>query len=233
MRFIPLLAVVVAVAGCAPRVPDSAAGVRGDDDAPSRAAPGAQGTDPVPPAGAISDEATGTGEDTGAALAAETQAALDAIRAAPGETPLEADPNNPPPETVTTPGGISEENDFEAVDEARSIESDKALIARNRERYKVIEPTRLPARPDDSGPNIVAYALATNHPVGTRLYKRFGFNKEAKYRRNCAEYASADQAQRDFLDRGGPERDRRGLDPDGDGFACAWDPTPFRKAVGR
>ena len=26
------------------------------------------------------------------------------------------------------------------------------------------------------------------------------------------------------------ERDRMGLDPDGDGFACAWDPAPFRLA---
>jgi hypothetical protein len=32
------------------------------------------------------------------------------------------------------------------------------------------------------------------------------------------------------LSNGGPERDRLGLDPDGDGFACYWDPTPFRLA---
>ena len=31
-----------------------------------------------------------------------------------------------------------------------------------------------------------------------------------------------------FLEAGGPKRDRKGLDPDGDGFACAWDPRPFR-----
>ena len=37
-----------------------------------------------------------------------------------------------------------------------------------------------------------------------------------------------DQAQQDFLAKGGPERDRMGVDPDGDGFACAWDPRPFR-----
>ena len=41
----------------------------------------------------------------------------------------------------------------------------------------------------------------------------------------------ADQAQSAFLDSGGPEKDRKGLDPDGDGFACGWDPTPFRNAV--
>ena len=31
---------------------------------------------------------------------------------------------------------------------------------------------------------------------------------------------------------GGPERDQFGIDPDGDGYACSWDPSPFRKAVG-
>ena len=38
-------------------------------------------------------------------------------------------------------------------------------------------------------------------------------------------------AQEAFLKAGGPERDRYGLDPDGDGFACRWDPTPFRAAI--
>ena len=44
--------------------------------------------------------------------------------------------------------------------------------------------------------------------------------------------SSPDQAQIDFLSKGGPERDRLSLDPDGDGYACGWDPRPFRKAVG-
>ena len=47
----------------------------------------------------------------------------------------------------------------------------------------------------------------------------------------CGKFASPDLAQMDFLQSGGPERDRKGLDPDGDGFACAWDPTPFRLAT--
>lgn len=238
MRFIPLVAAFLAVSACAPRVPDSAASVGMDDydqyRATSDSAP-PQGTGPLPPAGAISDEDTaGTdAESESAALAAETQAALDATRNNSGEQPLEADPNNPPPRTVSTPTGISEENDFDAVDDVRSIESDAELIARNRERYEVVQPKALPARSTDVGPNIVEYALSTSHPVGTKLYTRIGFNKQARYQRNCAKYASADQAQLDFLDRGGPQRDRLGLDPDGDGYACGWDPTPFRKAVSR
>jgi hypothetical protein len=48
----------------------------------------------------------------------------------------------------------------------------------------------------------------------------------------CDRYRSKDEAQQDFLAKGGPERDAYGLDPDGDGYACGWDPRPFRLAVG-
>lgn len=124
---------------------------------------------------------------------------------------------------------LSDENDFEAVSERQSIESDAERLARNRELYTLIEPTDLPQRPGQAGPNIVAYALATNNPVGEPLYQRMLFNAERRYIDNCASYASPDLAQIDFLANGGPERDKFGIDPDGDGFACAWDPTPFRQ----
>jgi hypothetical protein len=75
------------------------------------------------------------------------------------------------------------------------------------------------------------YALSTSNPIGTQLYSRAGFNLQAKAQRNCAQFASPDQAQIEFLSNGGPQRDRKGLDPDGDGYACGWDPSPFRSAV--
>jgi len=77
-----------------------------------------------------------------------------------------------------------------------------------------------------------AYALSTNNPLGTRVYRRSSRLNEDRYLARCAEFSSTDQAQAAFLAAGGPERDRRGLDPDGDGFACTWDPTPFRAARG-
>jgi hypothetical protein len=166
-----------------------------------------------------------------ASIAAEAEAALAEADANSGDTVVHASPGNPAPTTVNRSGGISGENDFEAVGEQRSIESDAALIAQNRARYKVVEVEALPTRSGTQGPNIVAYALATKHPVGTQVYNRVGFNKEAKYRRNCAKYASPDRAQEDFLSRGGPKRDRLGLDPDGDGYACEWNPAPFQRAV--
>lgn len=126
---------------------------------------------------------------------------------------------------------ISDEQDFAAVSDRRSIESDAALIEQNRQTYEVVAPTAVPQRGTDGQPNIVQYALSTSNPVGTQLYSRAGFNLKAKAQRNCARYASADQAQIEFLSSGGPQRDRKGLDPDGDGYACSWDPSPFRSAV--
>ncbi len=138
---------------------------------------------------------------------------------------LDADPNNSEPTIM----GLSDENDFEAVSESQSIESDAERLADNRERYKVIEPEDLPSRPGESGPNIVAYALATNNPVGEPLYQRFLlFMTSEKYVAACNAYPSPDLAQIAFLANGGPEKDPLGIDPDGDGFACAWDPSIFR-----
>ena len=77
----------------------------------------------------------------------------------------------------------------------------------------------------------MAYALQSNQPVGQQIYSRIGFNKARKFERACSQYSHADQAQIAFLAAGGPEKDREGMDPDGDGFACDWDPTPFRRAA--
>ena len=76
------------------------------------------------------------------------------------------------------------------------------------------------------------YALATTNRIGETLYDR-GSVSDARHRRACEGYGSADKAQEAFLAAGGPKRDRLNLDPDGDGFACAWNPRPFRMAVGR
>jgi hypothetical protein len=125
---------------------------------------------------------------------------------------------------------VSDEQDFAAVSARETIESDKARIERNRALYTVIQPGALPVRPGDTGPNIVAYALATNNAPGVALYARSKVrvgNPQAA----CARYGSPDIAQEAFLAAGGPDRDRKGLDPDGDGFACSWDPRPFRTAL--
>jgi hypothetical protein len=123
---------------------------------------------------------------------------------------------------------ISDEQNFEAVSARESIESDAERLKRNREKYVVIEPTDLPRRPGTNIPNIVAYALTTTNSVGEPLYQRGPFTNDSVSKRNCARFVSDDLAQEAFLAAGGPKRDPRRLDIDGDGFACEWDPVVFR-----
>jgi len=159
----------------------------------------------------------------------EASAAAAAAAANSGIAPVDASPANAVPVQVNT-AGISSEQDFDAVSSRRSIETDAQRIAANRQQYRVIAPTELPTRPGTDQPNIVQYALQSNNPVGTQIYRRSNLRSAQRHVAACAGYASPDQAQIDFLTRGGPQRDRKGLDPDGDGFACTWNPTPFRAA---
>ena len=222
---------LVALAACAPQVPDSGAGVGFGSYSEYMARQGQRDAQlqgqSLPPPASVSSTPLGSAIplDPDAQLAAETAAVLGTTR--PG--PLEASPSNPPPVAVNA-AGISQENDFDEVAELRTIESDAAAIARNRAQFVVIQPTELPRRSGDGGPNIVEYALRTTNPKGVSLYRRSSLNFQ-NHERNCAQFASADQAQIEFLARGGPQRDRLALDPDGDGFACDWDPRPFRAAV--
>ena len=165
-------------------------------------------------------------------------AVAPAAVAAPAPAPAPAPTAAPAQETVTvrtvtaaTPR-LSDENDFNAVLSRETIESDAERLAALAAQREEVQPTAVPQRPTDAGPNIVAYALNAPNAKGQEWYSRFIFSSQARYVRNCAAFPTPDAAQREFLARGGPERDRLGLDPDGDGFACGWDPAPFRAAAG-
>ena len=82
-----------------------------------------------------------------------------------------------------------------------------------------------------AGPNIVQYALGTSHPMGTQRYRRTNPLRWQTWERNCMQFPSQDAAQEAFLAAGGPDRNRRNLDPDGDGYACWWNPEPLRRAM--
>jgi hypothetical protein len=253
MRTAPLALIALALAACAPAVPDSGAGVGFQDydsyiarqralaAAPPVAAPPVvtPGFDPASAAAAI-DRAEGRAAPapvTGAAIGA-----LPAVRprgnapAGIAEQSGEMVHATPAPAAVTpvpaTPGtpGISDEQDFQAVAARETIESDRARIERNRAQYVVVQPRDLPQRPGDTGPNLVDYALATTNPPGTPLYSRRSLVRKDPLAA-CARFTSPDIAQQEFLREGGPQRDRLGVDPDGDGFACDWDPRPFRAAL--
>jgi len=126
-------------------------------------------------------------------------------------------------------GGVSDEQDFEAVAARETIESDKARLEKNRAQYQIDQPGALPQR-DGVGPSVVEYALATQHPVGVKLFQRSPLRFK-KVEVACAPYANDDLAQEAFLAAGGPNRDRMGMDPDGDGYACGWDPAPYRAVL--
>lgn len=198
--------------------------------------PNAQGIIPVDPS--TGQPQTGTviqpGELAAAGIGADpvpvqTQTQTQTVtQADPLRTQgVQADPAN----VQIASTGISSEQDFDAVSSERDIQADAELRELQQQAYTVIQPTELPDR-GDVGPNIVEYALAAPNNRGQEWYSRSILTTQSRFERNCASYRSPDDAQRDFLSRGGPERDPRGLDPDGDGFACGWDPAPFRAAVG-
>ncbi|MEM9031167.1 MAG: hypothetical protein AAGB18_00845 [Pseudomonadota bacterium] len=237
-RLVPVM--LVGLLGCAPDVPNSAQGTGvGFGDYESYAAesarreallsgqslPQATPTDPVISLErSTSDTVVVTAPSRNGDVLIETpsddQAVVVAALPEPGAAPARSAGN----------AALSDEQDFEAVSSRESIESDAERIERQRAGYQVVAPTDVPERPRDTGPNIVAYALATTNQVGQQVYRRSPVNAEARYQRACARYTSPDLAQTAFLEMGGPDNDRRGMDPDGDGFACTWDPAPFRTA---
>lgn len=254
MRMRRALFVMAVLAGCTPTVPESGVGF-GDYASYMRNREAALRTGAAPPAApgnAITGPAVGTAPLPGAPVAGgfSTELAGEAIAraetgaapAAPTLPPVDLnDPNRPrgnAPATIRAESGevqgnagISDEQDFAAVSARETIESDAERLARARSQYTVVQPTAVPQRPGGgTGPSIVEFALQTTHAPGTPVYRRNGLRLNSDPLANCGRYASADLAQEDFLTRGGPERDPRGIDPDGDGFACGWDPRPFRAA---
>lgn len=127
---------------------------------------------------------------------------------------------------------ISDEQDFGAVTARQTIQSDAERRAAQSAQYRVVKPTALPSRPKNKTPTPIEFALQVSHPVGQKVYKRppFGGRQTTA---NCAAYGSSDLAQEAFLNAGGPSKDKLRLDPDGDGYACSWNPARYRQLVRR
>jgi hypothetical protein len=105
--------------------------------------------------------------------------------------------------------------------------AERELEAARRQLVVVQPEASVPQAP--GGVNIALFAQQTTHSVGQRRYARSPMAFAS--RGACRRFATADDAQRFFLANGGPARDPHGLDPDGDGFACGWNPEPFRRLV--
>ncbi len=236
---ISILALAVLVAGCAPSVPQSNRGVGFGDPieyererlAREQALAGSGSTTFGAPS-AVQTQVIPSSELAAAGIGQNGQVGAPLSALDPSRTQgVQASPGNAAPQLQSNPG-ISDEQDFSAVASRESIESDAQRRAAQAAQREVIAPTALPTRPANTGPNIVEYALNAPNRKGQEWYSRSILSGQGRFERNCATYNSPDAAQRDFLARGGPDRDPRGIDPDGDGFACGWDPAPFLLAAG-
>jgi len=127
-------------------------------------------------------------------------------------------------------GSISNSQNFKVVKANETIASDAAKLAELKQSYEIVQPGATPTR--GSGINLAKYALAQTNPVGQKAYSR-SILTGRRAAKKCAAYGSADDAQLDFLRSGGPQSDRRGIDPDGDGYACSWSPDVFRSMLGQ
>ena len=209
-------------------------GVRPVAPAASAAPAVAPATDPLAAiaANAIAEAEAGTptAASRSAAPTAVALASAPAPSSSPAAPPAPATASAAPP--AATPrgnAGISDEQNFDAVAARETIESDAERLARMQAERVEVAPTALPTRSGDT-PSIVAFALETTHPVGTRLYSRNPLNR-GRQAEACRAFRAPDLAQEWFLANGGPARDRRALDPDGDGFACDWNPEIYRAAA--
>lgn len=226
-RFSSLTLTVAALvlAACQPQVPDSGRGVGFESysdymrrrDAGGVGGPVVTGPaiSPERPAAAVTPPPPAAAAPTGARPRADTIAGVAPQRG----------------ESVHYAGaGMSDEQNFDAVASRETIQSDAERLRRQRDQYVVVQPTAVPTRNGQTGPNIVQFAVSTRHAPGTKMYNRSGLRLRS-YQSACGPFSSADLAQEEFLRRGGPERDPMGVDPDGDGFACGWDPRPFRAGM--
>lgn len=144
-----------------------------------------------------------------------------AENAAPGSAvgPATAGPENR--------ADISNSQQFRQVTSRETIESDAARIAALKAQYQVVDPTQVSVPVRSGGVNLADYALKQKNAVGEQVYKRFGGGLSG-----CSRYKTKpEEAQRVFLANGGPEKDRRRLDTDGDGFACGWNPDFYRNML--
>ena len=110
----------------------------------------------------------------------------------------------------------------QSKDKAEAAE--KLAIAR-KERI-VIETEKPPSIDQDI--NIASFARSSTNQRGQSIYSRPSFHT-FNHSTECALLNNDSNAQRFFLNSGGPEIDTKNLDPDGDGFACQWDPAIYRQ----
>ena len=75
--------------------------------------------------------------------------------------------------------------------------------------------------------NLAVFARSVSNKVGEKIYYRNFLSTENNL--SCKKFSNKNAAQIFFLENGGPKNDYHNLDIDGDGFACKWNPSIYRK----
>lgn len=148
------------------------------------------------------------------------------------ETPPGAE--TPP---VASPTGIGIDPNAQEINlalttqEQQKVEREEAARRREaaRQQLVVINPETAPQVNTSANANVVRFARSTTHSVGDRVYSRNVLRSRSQSNSVCRRFSAAEDAQRQFLANGGPQEDRYNLDPDGDGFACDFDPSVYRQ----
>lgn len=143
--------------------------------------------------------------------------------ALPAQAPTPADITGQKPATGSAPTGGPTQRRVVAVT-TTPVTPATAVMATTQ---AAAPPVSTSGRYPGSVPVLVRYASEPGHAPGRSIYGRPTASATAAAQA-CATYASPDAAQMAFLAAGGPRRDPLGLDPDGDGYVCGWDPAPFR-----
>ncbi len=261
MRFAAVAVVLLGLGACAPECTDTGVGFdsyqsyAADRDAqlrglpppstlPQGGVPPATGFDParvgaaidaaeqgtaLPPAGAPAplSPATGTGAMVGGS------ASLDANRPR-GNAPAGIAETTSEMTGVGSPA-ISDEQDFNAVSQRETIESDKERIARNARAIPggaADSPAAARGRHPARAGGIRAWTPRT--PWASRCFRRSGIRLNS-YEAACKRYRSPDLAQEAFLNSGGPKRDPQGAGPGRRRLRLRLGPAPVprRAAIGQ
>lgn len=123
---------------------------------------------------------------------------------------------------IKTPAQAPTAQDISGVAPSVTVQATAAQVPQN---PQVVTSGHYPG----SVPVLTSYAYQERQNPGVSTYQRTG-GSIAAAARLCSNYASGDIAQRAFIASGGPVIDPRGMDPDGDGFVCGWDPRPLRQS---
>ncbi len=130
----------------------------------------------------------------------------------------------------TVAAGAATGGGYYDPDTGRKLPSNTAPVARRAAAAPAAPAAIPPAHVNDSPDTdaLSRYAATQRHRPGTTVFARSGAGTDATAARACARHPNADAAQLMFLSSGGPQQDPMGMDPDGDGYVCGWDPTHYR-----